>query len=167
MTNESKVDVKTNQDKLIIAGKILGPLLILSGLLISIYIVLYAKINPLTGLGLVGLVTFTFVLFGTYLLTEKWNFGCGEFRKAITISVLAVFFATLAFGDQIVLAENTVIGQVFTNFWAIVSTVVAFYFAARVIDNKTLSKDNDGSDGSAPSIPDTGTGAETSQAETK
>ena len=64
------------------------------------------------------------------------------------------------------LAENTVIGQVFTNFWAIVSTVVAFYFAARVVDTKTLSKDTDGSDG-APSIPDKGTGSETSQAETK
>ena len=157
----------TNENKLIVVGKILGPLLILSGLLISIYIVLYAKINPLTGLGLVGLVTFTFVLFGTYLLTEKWNFGCGEFRKAITISILAVFFATLAFGDQIVLAENTVIGQVFTNFWAIVSTVVAFYFAARVVDNKTLSKDVTGADEGAPSVPDTGSSAETSQAETK
>ncbi len=157
----------TNENKLIIVGKILGPLLILSGLLISIYIVLYANINPLTGLGLVGLVTFTFVLFGTYLLTDKWNFGCGEFRKAITISVLAVFFATLAFGDQIVLAENTVIGQVFTNFWAIVSTVVAFYFASRVVDTKTLSKDSTSAVNGASSVPDTGSSADTSQAETK
>ena len=157
----------TNENKLIFVGKILGPLLILSGLLISIYIVLYAKINPLTGLGLVGLVTFTFVLFGTYLLTEKWNFGCGEFRKAITISILAVFFATLAFGDQIVLAENTVIGQVFTNFWAIVSTVVAFYFAARVVDTKTLSKDSNEVDEGASSLPDTGSSADSSQTDTK
>ncbi|MFY9638583.1 MAG: hypothetical protein WAK14_07295 [Methanobacterium sp.] len=157
----------TNENKLIFVGKILGPLLILSGLLISIYIVLYAKINPLTGLGLVGLVTFTFVLFGTYLLTEKWNFGCGEFRKAITISILAVFFATLAFGDQIVLAENTVIGQVFTNFWAIVSTVVAFYFAARVVDTKTLSKDGNEVDEGASSLPDTGSSADSSQTDTK
>jgi hypothetical protein len=157
----------TNENKLILVGKILGPLLILSGLLISIYIVLYAKINPLTGLGLVGLVTFTFVLFGTYLLTEKWNFGCGEFRKAITISILAVFFATLAFGDQIVLAENTVIGQVFTNFWAIVSTVVAFYFAARVVDTKTLSKDSNDVDDGTSAVQDTGSSADTSQTDTK
>jgi hypothetical protein len=157
----------TKENKLILVGKILGPLLILSGLLISIYIVLYAKINPLTGLGLVGLVTFTFVLFGTYLLTEKWNFGCGEFRKAITISILAVFFATLAFGDQIVLAENTVIGQVFTNFWAIVSTVVAFYFAARVVDTKTLSKDSTNVDDGTSAVPDTGSSADTSQTDTK
>ena len=94
MTNGSASDNKT-KNNWIVLGKILGPILILLGLLISIYIVLYDKINPLTGLGLVGLVTLTFVLFGTYLIPEKWNFGCGEFRKAITISVLEVFFATL------------------------------------------------------------------------
>ena len=49
------------------------------------------------------------------------------------------------------LAENTVIGQVFTNFWAIVSTVVAFYFAARVVDTKTLSKDTSEVDDDASS----------------
>jgi cation transport ATPase len=118
---------------------------LLIGLLISVYVVLYSNINPLTGLGLVGLVTFTFVLFGTYLITEGWNFGEGEFRKAITISVLAVFFATLAFGQQIVIAQDTVVGQVFTNFWAIVSTVVVFYFAARVVDNRTENKTDNGS----------------------
>jgi hypothetical protein len=125
--------------KLIVFGKILGPILILIGLLIDLYIVLYSIFAPSISLGAVGLVTFTFVLFGTYLLTSEWNFGCGEFRKAITISVLAVFFSTFAFGDQIVIAQNTVIGQVFTNYWAIVSTVIAFYFAARVVDNKTSS----------------------------
>jgi hypothetical protein len=132
--------------KLKINGKIFGTLLILTGLLISIYIVISPTNNPLIGLGLVGLVTFTFVLFGTYLITDKWDFGCGEFRKAITISILAVFFATLAFGNQIIITQNTVLGQVFTNYWAIVSTVVAFYFAARVVDNKTSSDNADKTD---------------------
>jgi hypothetical protein len=136
MTNGSTSE-NTSMNKWIVLGKIVGPILILLGLLISIYIVSNSNVNPLTGLGLVGLVTFTFVLFGTYLLTDKWNFGCGEFRKAITISIIAVFFATLAFGDKIIIAQDTVLGQVFTNYWAIVSTVVAFYFAARVVDNKT------------------------------
>ncbi len=140
MSNESKSSEKT-KNNWIIVGKILGPLLILTGLLISIYIIISGIINPLVGLGLIGLVTFTFVLFGAYLLTDQWDFGCGEFRKAITISILAVFFATLAFGNQIVIAQNTVLGEVFTNYWAIVSTVVAFYFAARVVDNK-ISSDN-------------------------
>jgi len=116
---------------------ILGPLLILFGLLISIGLLFYTAIDPLVRVGLTGLVNFTFVLFGTYLLTNQDDFGCGEFRKAITISVLAVFFATLALGDQIVITQDTVLGQVFTNYWAIVSTVIAFYFAARVLDNRT------------------------------
>jgi hypothetical protein len=75
-------------------GKIFGPLLILAGLLSSMYFVWTAKTDPLISLGIVGLLTFTSVLFGTYLLTKEWDFGCGEFRKAITISILAVFFAT-------------------------------------------------------------------------
>lgn len=116
---------------------ILGPLLILLGLVISIGLLFYTAIDPLIRLGLIGLVTFTFVLFGTYLLTKNNDFGCGEFRKAITISILAVFFATLALGDKIVIGQDTVLGQVFTNYWAIVSTVIAFYFAARVVDNRT------------------------------
>ena len=116
---------------------ILGPLLILLGLLISMGLLFYTAIDPLIRVGLTGLVTFTFVLFGTYLLTKNDDFGCGEFRKAITISVLAVFFATLALGDQIVITQDTVLGQVFTNYWAIVTTVIAFYFTARVVDNKT------------------------------
>ena len=140
-TNEEKTENKWKN-----IGKIFGTLLILTGLLISIYIVISPTNNPLIGLGLVGLVTFTFVLFGTYLITDKWDFGCGEFRKAITISILAVFFATLAFGNLIVIAQNTVLGQVFTNYWAIVSTVVAFYFAARVVDNKTSSDNADKTD---------------------
>lgn len=142
MVNGSTTVEKT-KNKWILLGKILGPILILVGLLISIYIVLHPNTNPLIELGLVGLVTFIFVLFGTYLLTDKWDFGCSEFRKAITISILAVLFATLAFGDQIVIAPNTVLGQVFNNYWAIVSTVVAFYFAARVVDNKTSSDNTD------------------------
>ena len=84
-------------------------------------------------------ITFTFVLFGSYLLTDNWDFGSGEFRKAITISILTFFLATLAFANQIEIAQNTVLGQVFNNFWTIISTVVAFYFAARVVENNNLS----------------------------
>ena len=96
----------------------------------------------LTSLGLVGLVTFIFVLFGTYLVTDKWDFKCGEFRTAITISVIAVFFGTLAFGNRIFIAPSTVLSQVLSNFWWIVVTVIGFYFGSRVIDNKTNKTDS-------------------------
>jgi F0F1-type ATP synthase assembly protein I len=135
-------DYKKKDECLVKLAKIIGSILIIVGLLISIYIVLKAPTSPLIGVGLIGLITFTTVLFGTYLITKEWEFGCGEFRKAITISVIAVFFATLAFGNSIQLNSNTILGQVFTNFWAIVTVVVAFYFGSRVIDNKTNPNNN-------------------------
>lgn len=116
--------------------KFSGSLLILIGLILSIGLLFASFMMPLVRLGLIGLVSFTFVLFGAYFLTKYDDFGCGEFRKAITISILAVFFASLALGDQITIAQDSVLGQVFNNFWAILSTVIAFYFAARVIENK-------------------------------
>lgn len=141
MTNGNDEKIKSSgAERGRLLGKIFGPLLILAGLLFSIYIVWTAKSDPLISLGIVGLVTFTSVLFGTYLLTKEWDFGCGEFRKAITISILVVFFAALAFGDKIVLAQDTILAQVFNNFWAILSTVIAFYFAARVVDKRTVSQ---------------------------
>ena len=93
-------------------------------------------------IGTCRFITFTFVLFGTYLLTDNWDFGSGKFRKAITISILTFFLATLAFANQIEIAQNTVLGQVFNNFWTIISTIVAFYFAARVVENNNLSNNS-------------------------
>jgi hypothetical protein len=153
MTNGKKVK-RTGAEWGRLLGKIFGPLLILGGLSTSMYFVWTAKTDPLIYLGIVGLLTFTSVLFGTYLLTKNWDFGCGEFRKAITISILAVFFATLAFGDKIVVAQDTVLGQVFNNFWAILSTVVAFYFAARVVDNRTKNE-SETQTNIPPASPDT------------
>ncbi len=70
------------------------------------------------------------------------GFHCGEFRNAITISVIAVFFGILAFGNNINIASNSILSQLFNNFWAIVTTVIVFYFTSRVVDNKTNSNKN-------------------------
>jgi hypothetical protein len=118
-------------------NKKVGIILILIGLVGSIILIFFNFMQPLLRLGLIGLGSFTLVLFGAYYLNEFPDFGCGEFRKAITISILAVFFASLAMGDQIVLVQDSILGQVFNNYWAILSTVIAFYFASRVLDNQT------------------------------
>jgi len=133
-------------ETLIKVVKILGPIVVLIGLVLSINIVLNPPASALLGVGLVGLVTFTFVLFGVYLMTKEWDFGQGEFRKAITVSIIAVFFALLAFGDKIVVDPSTILGEVLKNFWAILVTVIGFYFAARVADNK-IDASNDSSTG--------------------
>ena len=122
-------------------GKIIGPLLILTSLLISIYIVLYSRTDPIIGLGLVGLLlSHLHSLDHIYLqiigTLEAVNLG------RLTISILTFFLATLAFANQIEIAQNTVLGQVFNNFWTIISTIVAFYFAARVVENNNLSNNS-------------------------
>ena len=126
---------------MVVFGKIIGPLLILTGLLISIYIVLYSRTDPIIGLGLVGLLlSHLHSLDHIYLqiigTLEAVNLG------RLTISILTFFLATLAFANQIEIAQNTVLGQVFNNFWTIISTVVAFYFAARVVENNNLSNNS-------------------------
>lgn len=117
-----------------------GIFLILVGLLWSIALILLNSVSPLIRLGLIGLGSFTFVLFGAYYLNQFPDFGSGEFRKAITISILVVFFASLAMGDQIQLSPDSILGQVLNNYWAILSTVIAFYFASRVLDNQTAGE---------------------------
>jgi len=122
-------------------GEKIGPLLILTGLLISIYIVLYSRTDPIIGLGLVGLLlSHLHSLDHIYLqiigTLEAVNLG------RLTISILTFFLATLAFANQIEIAQNTVLGQVFNNFWTIISTIVAFYFAARVVENNNLSNNS-------------------------
>lgn len=126
---------------MVVFGKIIGPLLILTGLLISIYIVLYSRTDPIIGLGLVGLLlSHLHSLDHIYLqiigTLEAVNLG------RLTISILTFFLATLAFANQIEIAQNTVLGQVFNNFWTIISTIVAFYFAARVVENNNLSNNS-------------------------
>lgn len=118
-------------------NKALGVILILFGLIGSIVLIFVGFLSPLLRLGLIGLWSFTLVLFGAYFLNQFPDFGSGEFRKAITISILVVFFASLALGDQIMLAPDSILGQVLNNYWAILSTVIAFYFASRVLDNQT------------------------------
>ena len=123
-----------------------GVLLILIGLLWSIGGILFNILPPLTRLSLIGIGSFTFVLFGAYYLNEFHDFGSGEFRKAITISILVVFFASLAMGDQINLASNSILGQVLNNYWAILSTVIAFYFTSRVLDNQAAANNGAGNE---------------------
>jgi hypothetical protein len=119
------------------SSKTWGVGLIVIGLLWSIGLILLNVISPLIRLGLIGIGSFTFVLFGAYYLNQFPDFGSGEFRKAITISVLVVFFASIAMGDQIMLSPDSILGQVLNNYWAILSTVIAFYFASRVLDNQS------------------------------
>ena len=43
------------------------------------------------GLGTVGFGTFFSMLVGTFLITDNWELEDGEFRKALTISIISVY----------------------------------------------------------------------------
>jgi len=139
-------------------GRVLGPIMLFLGFFISLWIIFsYPKIwewtcyvfhynyyladvtteKHLIFLGFLGFFNFVIVLFGMYFMTDTWEFGEGEFRKAITISILTVFFAIWALGDKIVInTSNIVLDGLFTNFWIIVTTVIGFYFASRAYENR-------------------------------
>jgi amino acid transporter len=56
--------------------KIFGPFIILINFIIVYLIIfVYPNENPLYTIGLAGLLTFIFVLFGVYLMTDTWGFG--------------------------------------------------------------------------------------------
>lgn len=125
--------------------KKIGYVIIVVGLLISYYLG-FTWETPLTGLGIIGIGTFLSTLTGTFLLTKEWDLSEGEFRKALTISIVSIFFYSLAIGDQITLTtvvsnsststttQTNILSGLFTNLWAIVLAVVTFYFTARTVE---------------------------------
>ncbi len=122
-----------------------GYLIIVVGLLVSYYWGFTCG-KPLTGLGIIGIGTFLSTLTGTFLLTKAWDLSEGEFRKALTIAIVSIFFYSLAIGDQIPLTtvvtnsssstttQTNILSGLFTNLWAIVLAVVTFYFTARAVE---------------------------------
>jgi hypothetical protein len=101
------------------------------------------------GLGTVGFGTFFAMLVGTFLITDNWELADGEFRKALTISIISVYFFSLAFANQIqaetvinatkatatVIPVN-IVGGLFNNLWAVVLLIIGFYFTDKVVSSK-------------------------------
>ena len=131
--------------------KALGLSIILSFSLVSIWIGFSTASggNVYWGLGTVGFGTFFAMLVGTFLITDNWELADGEFRKALTISIISVYFFSLAFANQIqaetvlsttkatvtVIPANIVSG-LFNNFWAVVLLIIGFYFTDKVVSSK-------------------------------
>ncbi len=130
--------------------KHIGLTVIIAGLFISYWLgfINATSGNPYYGLGFVGFGTFLVMLVGTFLITDNWDLNDGEFRKALTISIISVYFFAMAFGDKILVgtltsttnatvaaAQTTILGGLFNNLWAVVLAIVAFYFSSRAIDD--------------------------------
>ncbi len=136
------------------AFKLFGILIIIFGLSFVIWLGLI-ETDSLKGIGIIGLGSFVVVLAGAFCLSDEWNLNAGEFRKALTISIISVYFSTLAFSNKIItynitnstegnltnavgfvsangsttIIKWTLVEPVFNNLWAIVLAVIFFYFA--------------------------------------
>jgi hypothetical protein len=87
------------------AFKLIGIIILIFGLT---YVICSATIHQdLYGLGIVGLGSFVVVLAAAFCLSDKWDLREGEFRKALTISVGAVYFYSLALSDKIYTINTT------------------------------------------------------------
>jgi len=131
--------------------KALGLSIILSFSLVSIWIGFSTASggNVYWGLGTVGFGTFFAMLVGTFLITDNWELADGEFRKALTISIISVYFFSLAFANQIqaetvlsttkatvtVIPAN-IVSSLFNNLWAVVLLIIGFYFTDKVVSSK-------------------------------
>jgi hypothetical protein len=91
--------------------------------------------KDLTGIGIMGMMVFLGSMIGGSLLSEKGDLSSGEVRRSITISFILVYFALLAFSDNIEInEENSLITKAIENFWVFIVAVIAFYFGGRSLE---------------------------------
>ena len=118
-----------------ITGKehILGYIILLVAYASSLIVVVSKKDLP--GIGIMGMIVFIGSMAGGSLLSEKGDLSSGEVRRSITIAFVMVFFALLAFGNNIEIKEgNALITAAIDNFWIFIVTIIAFYFGGRSLE---------------------------------
>jgi hypothetical protein len=93
--------------------------------------VAYAVKTPtLTGIGVMGLVIFVSTLLAINLMSEEDAITHGEVRTAITVAIVSVFLGLVAFARDDVLTAGSVLAATLDHFWAILVSIVGFYFTA-------------------------------------
>jgi hypothetical protein len=86
--------------------------------------------------GVIGIITFSFILIGLNVLTGNKKLCQGEMRKAITITFIVVYLALLALSTNIDVAKSyTGMFQIMIDhFTYLVGIVVVFYFGSRAVE---------------------------------
>lgn len=152
MTDDNdKRNSKTIYTRVDYLRKALGLSVIISFSLVSIWIGFSTASSGYVywGLGTVGFGTFFAMLVGTFLITDNWELANGEFRKALTVSIISVYFFSLAFANQIqadailnaskatvMVIPANIVGGLFNNLWAVVLLIIGFYFTDKVVASK-------------------------------
>ncbi len=93
--------------------------------------------KSLFGIGLLGLSVMVCFLIGNNIISKNKDYSKAEIRRSIALSIVAVFFALIAFGDKI--EVKGILKDVMTNYWKIVMVVVGFYFGGRSVVEAILA----------------------------
>jgi len=110
---------------------IIGSIILTLGAFIAI--VLLLKSSSLTGVGVFGVIIMFTVLIGGNILSGSFNLSTAEVRRAISISIVSVFFALLGLADKISI-EKSLLAPLIDKFWWIIVTVIVFYFGGRTLE---------------------------------
>ena len=90
------------------------------------------NLNTLYDIGLLSMIVL--ILIVVALLAIDGTCEDGEIRRAITLSIMILFFALIAVGKDLSVTSGTVLDKVLTNFWVVLSSVIAF-FGGRALEN--------------------------------
>lgn len=118
-----------------------GTIVLVAGIGIAIT---YAVVRgDLAGIGTMGLIVLLTVLMAANLMSGEDVITPDEVRTAITVAIVSVFLALLAFGRDDTLAAGSILAKTFDHFWSILLTVVGFYFTTTAAESvvKTLKGD--------------------------
>ncbi len=107
---------------IILVGFVLG---------IGLLYIFYTVDLALFGVGLLGLIILVFTLLGLNIMSKDPILEKAEVRRAIGLSLVAVFFGLLAVSDKIKIETNTLLGNILSNYWWIIMTIIGFYFGGR------------------------------------
>ena len=125
MNNEEAVK-RRDYWRLIIGSIVLG-----LGAFFSILILF--NTSTLTGVGVFGVAVLFTVLIGGNILSGSFNLSTAEVRRAISISIVSVFFALLGMADKLSI-EKSLLAPLMDKFWWIIVTIIVFYFGGRTLE---------------------------------
>ena len=109
------------------------------GLLIATAILHFEFPTPIKAIGIAGALFLVMMLAGMNYLSHDHDFNTGEIRRSIAITFVFLFFGLFMVGDSIDklnLESTSIINILLDKYWAILSTILAFYFIGRAVEKK-------------------------------
>ncbi len=136
MVKEREENLESKEERFLYWRVLIGSTTLVAGVLTGILIVMGG--GSLDKIGIFGVVILFTVLIGSNILSGSFNLSKAEVRRAISISIVSVFFILLGKADKIstdrISIEETLLSSMIKNFWWIIVTVIVFYFGSRTLE---------------------------------